>query len=72
MTSESPLKLSFLHLCISDDFRIALEIILPLFIIEAGNNIIINRGRTISRAILKSSEIHKQGKDDLKGNSEVI
>ena len=31
MTSESPLRSSFLHLCISDDFRIALEIILPLF-----------------------------------------
>jgi hypothetical protein len=53
MTSESPLRSSFLCFCISDDFRIVLEIILPL-------------------AILKSSEIHKQGKDDLKGNSEVI
>ena len=31
MTSESPLRSSFLCLCISDDFRIALEIILPLF-----------------------------------------
>ena len=33
MTSELPLRSSFLCLCISDDFRIALEIVLPLFII---------------------------------------
>ena len=58
MTSESPLRSSFLCLCISDDFRITLEIILPPFM--------------YFRWLQKSSEIHKQGKDDLKGDSEVI